>query len=218
MQPFEHYEHGKDADPSFKNLFAGDAKVTDLTASTGTEVDGVQLTDLTEKGKDELALFVAQRKVVGSSVLFLSRPHYSSHGILIFFCFKQNSVFHNQNFASIPIPAALEYASYFGRLHVHPTSGAPVGHPEVHLVHRGAEDTTANHLLEKRTNSITWHSDVTYEAQPPGTTFLYLLDGPKAGGDTLFSNQVEAYHRFSEGFRERLHGLKALHSGQFDVL
>lgn len=70
LQPFEHYEHGKDADPSFKNLFAGDAKVTDLTASTGTEVDGVQLTDLTEKGKDELALFVAKRKVVGSSVLF----------------------------------------------------------------------------------------------------------------------------------------------------
>lgn len=134
---------------------------------------------------------------------------------LIFF--KKKSVFHNQNFASIPIPAALEYASYFGRLHVHPTSGAPEGHPEVHLVHRGAEDTTANHLLEKRTNSITWHSDVTYEAQPPGTTFLYLLDGPKAGGDTLFSNQVEAYHRFSEGFRERLHGLKALHSGRFDV-
>lgn len=111
----------------------------------------------------------------------------------------------------------MEYASYFGRLHIHPTSGAPVGHPTVHLVHRGAEDTTANHLLGKRTNSITWHSDVTYEAQPPGTTFLYLLDGPKAGGDTLFSNQVEAYNRFSEGFKERLHGLKALHSGQFDA-
>lgn len=210
LQPFEHIEHGKDADPSFKTLFAGNAKVTDLTASTGTEVDGVQLTDLTEKGKGELALFVAERKVVGSSA-----PTILPTGVLIT-NFKK-SVFHNQNFASIPIPAALEYASYFGRLHVHPTSGAPVGHPEVHLVHRGAEDTTANHLLEKRTNSITWHSDVTYEAQPPGTTFLYLLDGPKAGGDTLFSNQVEAYNRFSEGFKERLHGLKALHSGQLDA-
>lgn len=68
MQPFKHYEHGKDADTSFKNLFAGDAKVTDLTASTGSEVDGVQLSGLTEKGKDELALFVAKRKVVGSSI------------------------------------------------------------------------------------------------------------------------------------------------------
>lgn len=65
-----HYEHGKDADPSFNNLFAGNAKVADLTASTGSEVDGVQLADLTESGKDELALFVAKRRVVGSSILF----------------------------------------------------------------------------------------------------------------------------------------------------
>lgn len=70
LQPFAHHEHGKDADPSFKNLFAGNAKVTNLTDLTGSEVDGVQLTDLTERGKDELALFVAKRKVVGSSVLF----------------------------------------------------------------------------------------------------------------------------------------------------
>jgi sulfonate dioxygenase len=60
---------------------------------------------------------------------------------------------------------------------------------------------------------VTWHSDVTYEQQPPGTTFLYLLDGPVAGGDTLFANQVVAYERLSSGFKQRLHGLKAVHSG-----
>lgn len=57
---------------------------------------------------------------------------------------------------------------------------------------------------------------MTYEAQPPGTTFLYIFDGPKAGGDTLFSNQVEAYNRLSPEFQRRLHGLKVLHSGQFN--
>jgi sulfonate dioxygenase len=60
---------------------------------------------------------------------------------------------------------------------------------------------------------VTWHSDVTYEAQPPGTTFLYLLDGPTAGGDTLFVNMAKAYQRLSPEFRKRLHGLKAVHSG-----
>ena len=30
------------------------------------------------------------------------------------------------------------------------------------------------------------HTDVSFEMQPPGTTFLYLLDGPPAGGDTLY--------------------------------
>ena len=49
--------------------------------------------------------------------------------------------------------------------------------------------------------------------QPPGTTFLYLLDGPVAGGDTLFANCAEAYRRLSPAFQERLHGLKAVHSG-----
>jgi sulfonate dioxygenase len=107
----------------------------------------------------------------------------------------------------------LDFGSYFGRHHIHPTSGAPEGYPEIHLVHRGAEDTTAKDFFEERTNSVTWHSDVTYEEQPPGTTFLYLLDGPVAGGDTLFANQVVAYERLSPGFKQRLHGLKAVHSG-----
>jgi sulfonate dioxygenase len=87
----------------------------------------------------------------------------------------------------------------------------------VHLVHRGADDTSANDFFETRTNSVTWHSDVTYEKQPPGTTFLYLLDGPTTGGDTLFLNQAEAYRRLSPAFRERLHGLRAVHSGMFDL-
>jgi sulfonate dioxygenase len=92
-----------------------------------------------------------------------------------------------------------------------------VGYPEVHLVHRGADDTTVKDFFEERTNSVTWHSDVTYEQQPPGTTFLYLLDGPVAGGDTLFANQAAAYSRLSPEFQKRLHGLKALHSGKYHV-
>lgn len=54
---------------------------------------------------------------------------------------------------------------------------------------------------------------MTYEKQPPGTTFLYILDGPSAGGDTCFVNQAEAYRRLSPEFQKRLHGLKAIHSG-----
>jgi sulfonate dioxygenase len=64
--PFEHYEHGKDADPSFKDLLPADkAQVTEITPYIGSEVRGVQLSQLTDAGKDQLALFVAHRKVVG---------------------------------------------------------------------------------------------------------------------------------------------------------
>lgn len=186
LKPFEHHDHGKDADPSFPNLLKPGVKIEDITSSIGAEVRGVQLSELNDAGKDELALLVAQKKVVA---------------------------FRDQNFADLPIEKALEFGGYFGRHHIHPTSGAPAGHPEVHLVHRGAEDTTFRDFLANRTNSIAWHSDVTYENQPPGTTFLYALDVPKAGGDTLFLNQAKAYERLSPTFRERLLGLKAVHSG-----
>ncbi|KAF9892834.1 hypothetical protein FE257_000423 [Aspergillus nanangensis] len=188
LTEFTHVDHGKDASPNFPDLFpAGQEGVVDeLTPIIGSEVTGIQLSQLTPAAKDQLALFVAQRKVVA---------------------------FRDQDFASLPIDQALEFGSYFGRHHIHQTSGAPKGHPEIHLVHRGADDTSGADFLASRTNSITWHSDVTFEKQPPGTTFLYLLDGPLSGGDTLFANMAAAYRRLSPEFQKRLHGLKAVHSG-----
>ncbi|XP_044714458.1 uncharacterized protein HRG_11980 [Hirsutella rhossiliensis] len=64
LEPFEHYEHGKDADPSFPNLLPPGTSVTDLTPTIGSEVKGIQLSSLSDAGKDELALYVAQRKLV----------------------------------------------------------------------------------------------------------------------------------------------------------
>lgn len=67
LTEFEHYDHGKDADPSFPDLRPeGKAIVDHLTPTIGSEVHDVQLSQLTKEGKDQLALFVAQRKVVGT--------------------------------------------------------------------------------------------------------------------------------------------------------
>src|SRR4051812_11812206 len=46
LTPFEHYEHGKDADTSFPNLLPEGTQVTHLTPTIGTEVRGIQLTSL----------------------------------------------------------------------------------------------------------------------------------------------------------------------------
>ncbi|CZR60676.1 related to E.coli dioxygenase [Phialocephala subalpina] len=40
----------------------------------------------------------------------------------------------------------------------------------------------------------------------------HAMEVPKSGGDTLFVDQVQAYENLSEGFKERLHGLRAVHS------
>ncbi len=49
-------------------------------------------------------------------------------------------------------------------------------------------------------------------AQPPGIAFIYLLEKPETGGDTLFADTVQAYRRLSPAMQERLHGLTATHS------
>ena len=76
LEPFTHVEHGKDADPSFKDLLRDATSVERITPTTGTEVHGVQLSGLTKEGKDQLALLVAQRKVVGEFVRSSFRPRY----------------------------------------------------------------------------------------------------------------------------------------------
>ncbi|QQK46730.1 Alpha-ketoglutarate-dependent taurine dioxygenase [Penicillium digitatum] len=176
----------KDADPFFKNLLIEGSKIQKLTPTTGSEITGVQLSKPTAAGKDQLALLVAQRKVVA---------------------------FRDQDLADLPIREALYFGGQFGRHHIYPTSGAPEGYSENHLVHRNNSAWELDEYLAEKNSSISWHSDVTYEQQPPGTTFLYILDSPEVGGDTAFVNQVEAYNRLSPALKERLHGLKAVNYG-----
>ncbi|KAL2820559.1 hypothetical protein BDW59DRAFT_181409 [Aspergillus cavernicola] len=186
LTPFTHTDPGASADPTFKDLLPPGTTIQKLTPTTGSEISNIQLSTLSPAAKSQLALLVAQRRVV---------------------------VFRNQDFASLPIQSALDYAAHFGRHHIHPTSGAPENYPQVHLVHRSGSNSEIDSFFAGKTSSVAWHSDVTYEQQPPGTTFLYILDTPEVGGDTAFVDQVQAYNRLSPAIKERLHGLKAVHSG-----
>ncbi|KAJ5589133.1 hypothetical protein N7537_011811 [Penicillium hordei] len=186
LQPFEHRDPGLDADPKLFNLLSTHCTLEHLTPTIGTKVHGsLQIRGLSAAAKNDLALLVAQRKVV---------------------------IFCNQDFADLPIPDALAWGSHFGRHHIHPTNGSPDKYPEIQIAHRGAGDSSFEGFFEGRTSSVAWHSDVTYEQQPPGTTIMYNLEIPESGGDTLFSDQAEAYRRLSPVFQQRLHGLQVVHS------
>lgn len=190
---FKHEDPGLRADPSYPNLFPKDAEfqVKRVTPKMGLEVTGVQLSQLSSAGKDELAHLVAARGVV---------------------------IFRDQDFADKGPQFAVEYGSHFGRLHIHPTSGAPVNHPELHITYRRADPTEFDRVFSLRTNAISWHSDVSYELQPPGTTFFTVLEGPESGGDTIFADTEEAYNRLSPEFQQRLHGLHVLHTSDDQAL
>ncbi|KAI0047826.1 TauD-domain-containing protein [Auriscalpium vulgare] len=188
LTPFVHADPGARAlaHPDPRSFLANASSVVDLTPNLGTEVRGVSLTELDSDGRDQLALEVARR------------------GLLVFRDQK--------DFIDRGPEYYLTWGSHFGRLHIHPTSGHPQGYPELHLVYKDA-NSTFNFELDDSTTTTMWHSDVSYELQPPGLTTFFLLAQPTVGGDTLFTSQVSTLKRLSPQYVAFLRTLKAVHSG-----
>ena len=57
-----------------------------------------------------------------------------------------------------------------------------------------------------------WHSDTSHLETPTLGSILYSKVMPPAGGETMFANQYLAYETLSEGMKESLDGLVALHA------
>ncbi|KAJ6590848.1 hypothetical protein B0H10DRAFT_1960910 [Mycena sp. CBHHK59/15] len=188
---FEFTDPGTRADPSKPHLLTPNVRTHDLSPYIGTEVNGVQISNLSSEGLDELALFAAQRKKGKLKSQGRDFPDsWSGRSFIII------------------LPSR-----HFGPIQKHPTSGNVKGYPEFHVVYRDAEhDRFREYLGDDRANRTSWHSDVSYEKQTPGTTFFFILDQPENGGDTLFLSQAEAYARLSPEFQKRLEGLRAVHS------
>lgn len=55
-----------------------------------------------------------------------------------------------------------------------------------------------------------FHSDQCYAEKPLAATFLFAIEIPRQGGNTLFSNQYAAYDALPEDVKRRLDGLKAM--------
>lgn len=64
LEPYEHNDVGKLADLKKASLYDNAEKVIDLTPHVGTEIHGLQLSQLTDQQKNDLALLVAERGVV----------------------------------------------------------------------------------------------------------------------------------------------------------
>lgn len=90
------------------------------------------------------------------------------------------------------------------------------GLEDVHVVYTG-DNSPDNRALF--TPSFLWHSDVTYELQPPSYTSLKLLSGPPrgGGGDTLWSSQYAAYDNLSSHMQAYLKNLSAAHSADMQA-
>jgi taurine dioxygenase len=85
---------------------------------------------------------------------------------------------------------------------------APIpGREHIIAVERQADETSP--LFAEN-----WHSDWSFQAQPPSGTCLYGIEIPPIGGDTLFANQHAALEAMSDKQRARIDGLMAIHSAK----
>ncbi|KAL8648984.1 MAG: hypothetical protein Q9210_004667 [Variospora velana] len=181
-----YHDKGLHGDSRFSNLLASATDVFDYNPKIGTEIHGINLAKITDPQKNDLARLIAVRGVV---------------------------FFRNQTDLDIHEQRAL--GAYFGKLHKHATTAVPrqAGLEDVHVVHTEASSKDQRAVFSP---SFLWHSDVTYELQPPSYTCLKLLTGPPrgGGGDTLWASQYAAYDLLSAPMQKYLEGLSALHSAK----
>jgi taurine dioxygenase len=78
-------------------------------------------------------------------------------------------------------------------------------HPHVLELRREPDEKASNF-------GAGWHSDWSFQAAPPSGTLLHSEVIPPVGGDTLYADTAGAYEALSAAQRERLAGLRAVHS------
>lgn len=185
LEPYEYKDKGIDADPEYKELFAAAERIDHLTPKLGTVLYGVQLADLTDKQKDQLARLVAYRGTV---------------------------FFRNQD--KLDIKTQLALGRYYGKLHRHPLTAVPRGAAkddelfDVHVI--WGDENKMPSLGYSQT--LQWHADASYEEQPPAYTMLKLIQTPPTGGDTSYSSGYGLYDLLSPGLQQYLETHTALHS------
>jgi sulfonate dioxygenase len=169
LEKVPYHDKGLLGEPSFKNLLANATDVFDYNPKIGTEINGIDLANLSDAAKNDLALLIATRGVV---------------------------FFRNQK--NFGIDAQRKLGAYYGTLHKHATTAVPKRGDldDVHVVYTDEKSKEQRAMFAP---TFLWHSDISYELQPPSYTSLKVLTGPPrgGGGDTLWSSQYAAYDALS---------------------
>jgi len=84
----------------------------------------------------------------------------------------------------------------------HPVYPHVEGHENIVLLKSGGGDVP---------DTNDWHKDMTFKTNPPFASILHAVDIPKVGGDTLWSSTSAAYDNLSDGWKNQLEGLEAMH-------
>lgn len=171
-----------------------DLEVTPLAPACGAEIKGIDLS-----------------KPLSAHEVQAVRDAWNQHLVLVF---RGQQVSQDDQ---------LRFASYFGDLGSRKKAPEPLraraegvqqDHEKVLLVTNIKVDGKAIGAFGD--GEFWFHIDSGYSARPYKYTFLYALELPSRGGNTMFSNMYKAYEAVPPALKEKLRGKKALHIHEYN--
>ncbi|OTG67932.1 taurine dioxygenase [Acinetobacter sp. ANC 4470] len=97
------------------------------------------------------------------------------------------------------------FAKRFGALEDHPVLGSNPENPGLVQIYKRPDQPR-----ERYENA--WHTDATWREAPPMGAVLRCVECPPVGGDTMWTNMVQAYENLPEDVKRKIDGLRARHS------
>jgi len=109
---------------------------------------------------------------------------------------------------SLSVQEQVTFSRRFGPAGPAPFIEPSPDHPEVIKVLKEKQDGNAFNF------GGAWHSDFSFQPEPPSFTLLHALDVPPYGGDTLWSSMVAAYDALDPTMKEKLSTIAAIHTAR----
>ena len=100
----------------------------------------------------------------------------------------------------------LEFARRFGDIVQNRFFERVPGHEQIAMVRKEPKHKTVV--------GECWHTDHSYDQEPARGSILYGREIPSSGGGTWFANMYLAFEALSDGLRQTLEGLEAVHSSR----
>jgi taurine dioxygenase len=122
------------------------------------------------------------------------RQALNDHGVIFF---RDQNITSEQHIA---------FAERFGPININRFFAHIDGYPQIAEVRKEKD--------QKINVGGGWHTDHSYDQIPALGSVLVAHELPEQGGDTLFANMALAYETLSDGLKQTLEGLKAIHSSR----
>jgi len=100
----------------------------------------------------------------------------------------------------------LTFGGLFGQPRDTPHVASMPDYPEIIEIIKEPEETNVYNF------GGDWHTDMTFLEEPAKGAVFYAMEVPPAGGDTIWANMAAAYDSLSDGMKDLLADMRAVHS------